>query len=108
MPRGNPRIKEYAKGRPKGSKNKTPILLQELEAVVFELPKEERIRRLRAYRDFSPAINPHRNFVNMVMTIAKKQEDNGQADLFNDAEERAMIAAAEKQVREMERTQETQ
>lgn len=108
MPRGNPRIKEYAKGRPKGSKNKTPILLQELETIVYELSKEERMRRLRAYRDFSPAVNPHKNFVNIMLTIAKRQEDTGQADMFNDAEERAMIANAERQIREMERTGQTQ
>lgn len=108
MPRGNPRIKEYAKGRPKGSKNKTPILLQELETIVYELSKEERMRRLRAYRDFSPAVNPHKNFVNIMLTIAKRQEDTGQADMFNDAEERAIIANAERQIREMERTGQTQ
>ena len=61
----------------KGSNNKTPILLRELEAIVFELPKEERIRRLCAYRDFSPAINPHKNFVSIMLTIAKRQEDHG-------------------------------
>jgi len=108
MARGNPEIYKHAKGRKKGSKNKTPILLQEIETVLFELSKEERINRLRQFRDFSSRTNPQKNFVMLVMTIAKKQEDVGQGDLFNDAEERAMIMAAEKQVREMERTTQTQ
>lgn len=91
-------------GRPKGSGNKTPILLQELEAVIFELPKEERIKRLRDYRDF-PADDyvdkngkkkiVYKNFVNMHMAVAKKQEENGQADLFDHDEEMQMIAKSE-------------
>lgn len=105
MPRGNPEIYKYAKGRPKGSGNKTPILLQELESVIFELPKVERIRRLRDYRDFESDSwkdvkgAKHRvfkNFVNMHMIVAKKQEESGQADLFDSAEEQSMINAAEK------------
>lgn len=113
MPRGNPNIGKYGKGRPKGSGNKTPILLQELESVIFELPKAERIRRLRDFRDFSSdkwidakgrSHQVYKNFVNMHMTVAKKQEETGQADLFDDAEERAMIHAAEKLATEAQKT----
>jgi hypothetical protein len=95
-------------GRPKGCRNKTPILLQELESIIFELSKEERIRRLRAYRDFSQVTNPHRNFVTMHMAVAKTQEANGQADLFDSAETAAMIARAEQKVSNMQRTETTQ
>ena len=95
-------------GRPKGSGNKTPILLQELESVIFELSKEERVRRLRDYRDFPSdsykvkdrngkerEVTVYKNFVNMHMTVAKKQEESGQGDLFDHEEEAAMIARAE-------------
>lgn len=91
-------------GRPKGSGNKTPILLQELESVIFELPKEERIRRLRDYRDFAAddwmdakgkKHIVYKNFVTMHMTVAKKQEESGQADLFDHNEEMQMIQRAE-------------
>lgn len=104
MARGNPDIWKHAKGRPKGSTNKTPILLQELESVIFELSKEERVKRLRDYRDF-PSDNfvdakgkkhvIYRNFVTMHMTVAKKQEESGQADLFDHDEEMQMIQRAE-------------
>ena len=97
MPRGNPDIAKHAKGRPKGSKNRTPILMQEIEGVVFELPKEERLRRLRAYRDHMSKANPHHNYFMLHSTVAKRQEENGgQGDLFNDAEERALIENAER------------
>lgn len=106
MPRGDKNIGKRLKGksgRKPGSKNKTPILMQELESIVFELSKEERIERLREYRDFSDHKNPHRNYVNMHITVAKRQEENsGQGDLFNDAEERALIMAAEKKASTME------
>lgn len=96
MARGNPNIKDYAKGRPKGSKNRTPILMQEIEQIVFELPKAERLERLRSYRDHSSKNNPHHNYFNLHSTVAKRQEENdGQSDLFDDAEERALIAEAE-------------
>ncbi|TAL22515.1 MAG: hypothetical protein EPN94_11005 [Nitrospirae bacterium] len=100
-------------GRPKGCGNKTPILLQELESVIFELSKEERIRRLRDYRDF-PADKykitgkkgkeeervVYKNFVTMHMTVAKKQEESGQADLFDYDEEAQMCAKAEAEAHE--------
>lgn len=56
------------------------MLLQELEAIVFELSKEERVRRLHAYRAFSQAMNTHKNFVSIMLTVAKWQEDHGQDD----------------------------
>ncbi len=105
MPRGNPNIKDYAKGRPKGSGNKTPILMQELEKVIFELSKEERVKRLRDYRDFASEKFKdkggvehlvYRNYVNMHIQVAKRQEESGQQDLFNYSEEQAMIIRAEK------------
>lgn len=97
MPRGNPNIAQYAKGRPKGSGNKTPILMEELERIVYELPKGERIKRLREFRDFSDRKNPHRNYFMLHSTVAKRQEESGQKDLFDDAEERVMIEAAERE-----------
>lgn len=100
-------------GRPKGSGNKTPILLQELEAVIFELSKEERVKRLRDYRDFpsdkykvtdrkgkETEVLVYKNFVNMHMTVAKKQEESGQADLFDHDEEMQMIQRAEAEAAE--------
>ena len=96
MPRGNPEISKHAKGRPKGSKNRTPILRQEFEAVIFEIPKEERMRRLRSYRDYCAVGNPHRNFIQMYSEIMKDQDRNeDQPDLFDNAEMTAMIAKAE-------------
>lgn len=96
MPRGNPNIAQHAKGRPKGSGNKTPILMQEIEKVIFELPKEERIKRLRAYRDYQSKSNPHHNYFMLHSTVAKRQEDAmGQGDLFDFNEEIEMIKKAE-------------
>jgi len=83
-------------GRPKGSGNKTPILMQEIEQIVYELPKAERLKRLREYRDFSQMQNPHRNFVSLHLAAAKRQEESGQEDLFNHAEEQAMIERGER------------
>lgn len=112
--RGNPNISKYAKGRPKGSGNKTPILMQELEKVIFELPKAERMQRLRDYRDHASdkfkiadengVVKEHlvyRNYVNMHIQVAKRQEENGgQGDLFDYSEEEKLIAEAEAQAGE--------
>ncbi len=108
MARGKKDFGKYGKGRPKGSKNKTPILLQELESVIFELSKEERVKRLREYRDFSSTKNPHHNFVTMHMNVARKQEESGQLDLLDSAEEAAMIMRAEQAIAGMQRTEATQ
>lgn len=95
MARGNPDIGKYGKGRPKGSKNKTPILLEEIEKVIFELPKEERLKRLRAYRDHSSRKNPHANYVKLHTEVAKKQEASRQGDLFDFNEEEEIVKQAE-------------
>lgn len=96
MPRGNPNIGQHAKGRPKGSGNRTPILMQEIEKIVFELPKEERLKRLRAYRDYQSKHNPQHNYFMLHSVVAKRQEDNmGQGDLFDYGEELEIIKSAE-------------
>jgi len=96
MARGNPNIAQYAKGRPKGSTNKTPILMEEIEKIIYELPKEERLKRLRAYRDFQSKHNPNHNYFMLHSTVAKRQEDAvGQGDLYDYAEEVELIKKAE-------------
>ncbi|HDZ62554.1 MAG TPA: hypothetical protein ENH40_05355 [Nitrospirae bacterium] len=95
MPRGNKDFGKYGKGRPKGSKNKTPILLEEFETVIFELPKKERLKRLRAYRDYHTKGNPHANYVKLHTEIAKRQEASTQGDIFDWNEEQQLIKEAE-------------
>ena len=96
MPRGNPNIAQYARGRPKGAKNKTPILMREIGRVVFELPEEERLRRLRAYRDYQSKSNPYHNYFTLHSMVAKRQEDAiGQENFLDLNEEREIIEKAE-------------
>lgn len=98
MPRGNPNIGQFSKGRPKGSKNKTPILMREIERVIFELPETERMRRLRMFRDYTDLKNPYKNYAALHMLVGKRQDENdGQGDMFDGAEEAAMIAQLERE-----------
>ena len=55
------------------------------------------------------AVKPvYKNYVNMHIQVAKRQEESGQLDLLDSAEEAAMIMRAEQAIAGMQRTEATQ
>ena len=97
-PHGNPNIKNYAKGRPKGSKNKSTILKHILADIFSGIPDKEIKAKIKGYMAESKG-----NFFQVYSLAARWQIDEmiRQGNLFpegNEIEnEEELIAQAERE-----------